>query len=132
MTDNQAERSPLQKFADARRIVGPVMLPMLDSERPTQVVITDRVITVILSVERWHPVRGGVKITHRGVKWLSFERKECTDAWRKVVVNDSTERLAEPLLCLSSVDTEADQLARLAHEAMYRSGERLVRRVHRA
>ena len=123
--DIKAPRSPLQKFADARRILGVTALPMRDDERPKQVVIADRCITVILSVARWSPVRGGVKVTHRGERWLSFEWNDCDQRWVKVVVSDTTARLVEPELHLSSAPSEAEQVAREAHEAMcYRPGTR--------
>lgn len=119
------DHEALRKFTQARRIVGLTALPLRDEERPHRVVITDSVITVLLSVERWAPVRGGVKITHRGQRWLSFERDACKGLWQKVVVSDTTTRLPEPELWLSQADDVAEQASRAEHEAMcYRPGTR--------
>lgn len=116
-------RTPLQMFAEARRIVGVASLPMRQGERATHVSIAKDAISVVLSVETWRDVRGGVKVTHRGTKILLFTRQCNTSRWRVEVLMDELNKLETPVYMLSLDESELDQLERKKHERMcYRPG----------
>lgn len=112
------ELTPLQLFAAAQRMVGRDALPMRRGDSPTHVSMGLNAISVVLSVETWRDVRGGVKITHRGTRALLFTRPEGATRWVREILLDDLKKLDQPEYMLNWVETDAEYLDRRAYEEM--------------
>lgn len=123
MTDTE-RLSPFQLLARARRIVGDGALSMRYGERPDVVRVGPQRVDVVLSVEKWVPIPGGMKVTHRGLRWLGFDLDEATGQWVPAEPVVILNRLTEPELHKSygvkSVEEQAEQ--RAFEEMCYRPG----------
>lgn len=123
-TEDLSRLSPFQLLARARAIVGRDALVMRYGERPDMVRMDPERVVVVLSAERGVDIPGGMKVTHRGLRWLTFDLDATTGKWVQAEPVDIMNRLPEPEFHMSyGVKTIAEQAERRAHEDMcYRPG----------
>lgn len=124
MTD-EARLSPLQKLARASAITGRAYLRRLRrGESPSTVTLDEDRIDVVLSVQRCVDVTGGMKITHKGVRWFVFHRDPATDAWIAQEPVETLVKLDKPEYHLSyGVVPESEYHEKRAYEDLcYRPG----------
>lgn len=115
----------LQLLGRASEITGrPTLRRLRRGESPSVVTLGLDRIDVVLSVERAVDITGGMKVTHRGVRWLVFHRDPATDTWIAQAPTETLVPLQKPEYHMSfGVVTEAEYNERRAHEAMcYRPG----------
>lgn len=113
------KRTNWQLLADARRQLREhhkVITPAY-GDQPDMVEVTADRIVVVLSTSRMVDVRGGSKITHRGLKWFTFHKVDGTWVMDDPVIVEN--KLAEPELHMSfGVKSAIEQVAQRDWEDM--------------
>ncbi|MEU4066632.1 hypothetical protein AB0F25_30340 [Streptomyces wedmorensis] len=124
MSDEVVKLSPLQMFAQARRIVGVNALTIRYGERPDVVTIDPERVIVVLSRELFADIPGGVKVTHRGLRWLTFNLNKSTGRWIEAEPVIVMNKLTTPEIHVSyGAKSAEDQVEQRAFEDMcYRPG----------
>lgn len=124
MTEADDNLSPFQLLKRARSIVGERALALRYGERPDVVTMDPERVTVVLFVEKGVDVRGGMKITHRGLRWLTFNLNKSTGEWDQAEPVYVLNPLPEPELHLSFgvVTPEDYEDKRVFEDLCYRPG----------